>query len=127
MKRLAAAVLGIIAVAGLITVAATVAEDPAPADAQGCYVSYIYGSPTRTIARDAGRSYCDVQARLARMRDNYTKVWYYSGWRLYEAKVSSWNHNTWAGSCGRNQARVRTRSPNTGNTLWTSKWYCYSP
>jgi hypothetical protein len=124
-KKFGAFVATLLMVATLVVGISSI--DAQPAEAQSsCRVTYIYGSATRTIGRDNGESYCDVQSRLRRTRDNGTTAIYYSGWKLYEARVSSWDHNSYyyGNICARNQARVRKLSSDRSTVYWTSGWYC---
>lgn len=88
---------------------------------QGCGISWYYGAPTWTVARDTGKPYCDVQARVWRYVNGQYRS-YTDRWKLYESSVFSS-----AGSpvylFGPNCARFRKRN-HDGSIAYTSPWYC---
>lgn len=99
---------------------------PAPADAghgtnPRCGISTYFGTSSWTVARDTGEPYCDVQAGVRRWVNGGYRM-YTSGWKLYEASVSST-----AGSpvylIAPNCARYRVRNHHGGVT-YTSSWSC---
>lgn len=106
----------VVASLGFVAAVGTEASAPEPAQAnQGCYITYAYGSPTRTIGRESSRKNCDVQAKLYRRHPSGYRITKITHWCMYQCTASSWEGSTWTGY-GRNQVRVRQRGQ------WLGAW-----